>query len=113
MADALLTAADREYFPDRMATRKHAQMADLRGAIRACRVIRFSFRGKDYEAEPHMVGSAPVTGTYMLTAWVRKAGDGSPPGWRKFPYWQLRDLRIGSEVFPIRTMPRPEQMAAA
>ena len=88
-------------------------MADLREAIRACRVIRFNYRGKDYEVEPHMVGHAPRTGTYTLTAWVRSAGDGSPPGWMKFPYWKIRDLKIRSENFRIRRMPRMEEMSAA
>jgi hypothetical protein len=97
---------EQPYFPATMGTQKHAQMADLRAAVRACRVIRFSFRGKEYEVEPHMVGSAPGTGTYTLSAWVRSASDGSPPGWKKFPYWQIRDLRIEPATFAIRPMPK-------
>jgi len=85
-----------------MALHKNALMADLRGAIRHYRVIRFTYEGRKYEAEPHELGRNPVTGTYEVRTWVRKGPDDDLPGWKTFHYWKMRAL----DVMPDRFLPR-------
>ena len=95
-----------------MALHNHALMADLRGAIRHYRVIRFTYEGGNYEVEPHEIGRNRVTGTYELTAWVRKGPKDGPPTWKTFQYWKMRGL----EVMPDKFLPRkmsPQTLAFA
>lgn len=90
-----------------MALHNHATMADLRGAIRHYRVIRFTYEGGNYEVEPHELGRNPVTGTYELTAWVRRGPGEGPPAWRNFHYWKMRGLEVMPDKFlPRRISPR-------
>ncbi|MEK7952794.1 hypothetical protein [Luteolibacter soli] len=84
-----------------MALQKNALMADLRGAIRHYRVIRFAYEGRKYEVEPHELGRNPVTGTYELKAWVRRTAS-EHPRWLTFNYWNMRAL----EVLPDTFLPR-------
>ncbi|QJE95994.1 hypothetical protein [Luteolibacter luteus] len=77
-------------------------MADLRGAIRHERVIRFTYEGRNYVVEPHELGRNPVTGTYEFTAWVRSGPYGMLPTWKTFHYWKVRGL----EVMPDKFLPR-------
>jgi len=85
-----------------MALHKHATMADLRGAIRHYRVIRFHYEGRSYTVEPHHLGRNPRTGCYELTAWVRSGDPRKEPGWRTFNYWKVRGL----DVMPDNFLPR-------
>ena len=80
-------------------------MADLRGAIRHYRVIRFFYQGRSYEVEPHELGRNPVTGNYELTAWVRKSRGTEEPRWMTFNYWNIRAL----DVLPDSFLPRARQ----
>jgi hypothetical protein len=88
-----------------MALHNHALMADLRGAIRHYRVIRFTYEGGTYVVEPHEIGRNCLTGTHELTAWVRNGPGGKPPAWKTFHYWKMR----GMEVMPDKFLPRRRQ----
>ena len=88
-----------------MAVQKYASMAGLRDAIRRYRVIRFFYNGREYEVEPHDLSTAPLTGTFEVTCWVRKFPDGSPPAWKKFHYWKIRAMEVMPDTFLPRRFP--------
>ncbi len=87
-----------------MALHKNASMADLRGAIRHYRVIRFTCEGENYVVEPHELGRNPVTGTFELHAWVRSSPGGGEPRWMTFNYWNIRALVVLPDTFLPRVM---------
>jgi len=89
-----------------MALQQHALMADLRGAIRHYRVIRFFYQGRSYEVEPHELGRNPVTGNYELKGWVRRSHGSEDPRWMTFHYWNIRAL----DVLPDRFLPRAREV---
>lgn len=74
-------------------------MADLRGAIRHYRVIRFLYQGRNYEVEPHDLGRNPLTGNFELTAWVRRSRGTEEPRWMTFHFWNIRGLDILPDTF--------------
>ncbi|WP_341407068.1 hypothetical protein [Luteolibacter soli] len=80
-------------------------MADLRGAIRHYRVIRFTYDGRKYEAEPHELSRNPVTGTSELKAWVRRSSAGGDSRWMTFHYWSIRAM----DVLPDKFLPRASE----
>ena len=88
-----------------MALHKNALMADLRGAIRHYRVIRFIYDGRNYEVEPHELGRNPVTGAFELRAWVRRSGRGGHPKWALFNYWKIRAIDVLPDTFLPRVGP--------
>jgi hypothetical protein len=90
-----------------MALQKYASMADLRGAIRHYRVIRFTYEGASYIVEPHQLERNPLTGTYELQAWTRSSPGGGNPGWMMFHYWGIRALVVLPDTF----LPRVRETA--
>jgi hypothetical protein len=86
-----------------MATLKYASLAELRRAIRESRAIRFVYKGKSYEADPHFLESAPITHALYLSAWISGGSGGWPPGWRKFRYSEMRAM----EILHFKFTPRP------
>jgi hypothetical protein len=85
-----------------MALQTNALMADLRGAIRHYRVIRFIYDGRNYEVEPHGLGRDPVTGNFELKGWVRSGPGKDGSKWMTFNYWKIRAM----DVLPDRFLPR-------
>jgi hypothetical protein len=89
-----------------MALHENALMADLRGAIRHYRVIRFVYEGRNFVVEPHTLGRNPVTGTFELTAWVRSGPPAAAATWMTFNYWKVRALEVLSDRFLPRIVSR-------
>jgi hypothetical protein len=89
-----------------MAVLKYASMAELKEAIQARRVIRFTYHGDQFEAEPHALDCPLARGGFYLTAWVAKAPNHDLLGWANFRYSEMRAMDVLPRVFLARAVPR-------
>lgn len=78
-----------------MKKRDYASLPDLRQAIQRRRVIRFTLRGTDLQAEPFLLGSARTTSAMVLVAYI--LGEGG--GWATIRFHEIRDMEVTTETF--------------
>jgi hypothetical protein len=73
----------------------YASLDHVREAIRARRLIRFSYRKGLFRAEPHLLGNAKKTHAFIVCAWYMEPGE----GWELFRYAEMRDVEILEDRF--------------
>jgi hypothetical protein len=69
------------------------------------RVLRFTYKGRPREVEPHLVGTHEA-GEPLLVAYQTggESTSGELPGWRTFTTAEVESVEIGEAAFPG---PRP------
>lgn len=77
-----------------MAKLAYARPAQIRDCIMSRAKIRFTYRGMDLEAEPHLFGHAKRSGALILIAWICGAEK-----WLTLRFNEVRGLEVLPETF--------------
>jgi len=73
----------------------YATLPQITRAITQRRKVRFSYEKRTVIAEPHLLGTHPRTGAYLMLGWT-----GDPvPEWTFFRYSLMRGFEVTDESF--------------